>query len=76
MKKSGKARKKVLASPSQIFGTHVEHPGLTPRPFIRPALDVAGTKAVEAFKKSLAQSMKTAIRNAAKKYVPARGPQS
>jgi HK97 gp10 family phage protein len=75
MRKAGDKRKKVLASSSQIFGTHVQHPGLSPRPFIRPALDTAGKDAVDAMKKSLAASMKNAIRRAAKKYVPARGPQ-
>jgi HK97 gp10 family phage protein len=74
MKKSGQGRKKVLASSSQVFGTHVEHPGLNPRPFIRPALNAASGKAVAAMKASLAKSMKDAIRRAAKKFVPARGP--
>jgi HK97 gp10 family phage protein len=75
MRKSGDKRKKVLASSSQVFGTHVQHPGLSPRPFIRPALDAAGKTAVDAMKQSLAKSMKDAIRRAAKKYAPARGPQ-
>ena len=74
MRKAGEKRKKVLASSTQIFGSHVEHPGLNPRPFIRPALDTAGKDAVEAMKLSLAKSVKDAIRRAAKKYVPARAP--
>lgn len=63
MMKWGIAGKKVLASPDQIFGTHVNHPGEQPRPFMRPALQAAGKDAIEAMKKSLAQS----IQDAAKK---------
>jgi HK97 gp10 family phage protein len=67
MRKAGDAGKKVLASSSHVFGTHVEHPGLTPRPFIRPALDAAGPDAINAMKASLAKSIQDATRRANKK---------
>lgn len=76
MRKAGDKGKKVLASASQVFGTHVEHPGVHPKPFIRPALNAAGDKAIAAMKDSLANSVKTATRNASKAYAPARGPKS
>jgi HK97 gp10 family phage protein len=72
MMKSGVAAKKVLASSSQVFGSHVEHPGVHPRPFMRPALDASAKDALDAMKQSLAQSMKDAIRRAAKKFTPSR----
>jgi HK97 gp10 family phage protein len=75
MKKFGIKKKGVLASASQIFGTHVQHPGVNPKPFMRPALDAAGPDAVNAMKVSLAKSIKDATRRAAKKWAPARGPQ-
>lgn len=76
MRKAGDKGKKVLASPSQIFGTHVQHPGVNPKPFIRPALDVAAPAAIEAMKKSLAKSIKDATRRVSKSYAPARGPKN
>jgi HK97 gp10 family phage protein len=74
MSKFGIKQKKVLASSSQIFGTHVQHPGVHPKPFIRPALDAAGPDAIAAMKTSLAKSIKDATRRASKAYAPARGP--
>jgi HK97 gp10 family phage protein len=76
MRKQGIARKKVLASADQIFGTHIEHPGVHPKPFIRPALDVGGKPAIQAMKDSLAKSIKSATRKVSKSYAPARGPKS
>jgi HK97 gp10 family phage protein len=75
MRKFGDAKKKVLASSDQVFGTHIQHPGVNPKPFMRPALDAAGPDAVNAMKASLAKSIKDATRRAAKKWAPARGPQ-
>jgi HK97 gp10 family phage protein len=74
MRKAGDKGKKVLASSSQIFGSHVQHPGISPRPFIRPALDAAGPDAIAAMKTSLAKSIKDATRRVSKSYAPARKP--
>jgi HK97 gp10 family phage protein len=67
MMKMGVAAKKVLASSDQVFGTHVSHPGEQPRPFMRPALDVAGKEAVGAMKQSLIKSIAEAARRANRK---------
>jgi len=67
MIRMGIAAKKVLASSDQVFGTHVEHPGEQPRPFIRPALDAAGKDAVEAMKQSLIKSIANAAKRANRK---------
>lgn len=67
MRKAGDRGKKVLASSSQIFGTHVKHPGISPRPFIRPALDAAAPAAIDAAKVSLAASVSDAAKRANKK---------
>jgi HK97 gp10 family phage protein len=67
MMKAGIAAKKVLASSDQVFGTHVEHPGEQPRPFMRPALDASGKDAVEAMKQSLIKSIAAATKRANRK---------
>lgn len=74
MRKQGIKAKRVLASPEQIFGTHIEHPGLSPRPFMRPALQAATQRAIAAIRDSLAKNLKTAIRREANKMTPARAP--
>ncbi|HEY2361201.1 MAG TPA: HK97-gp10 family putative phage morphogenesis protein [Candidatus Angelobacter sp.] len=73
MRKQGIKSKKVLASADQIFGTHIEHPGLSPRPFMRPALQASAERAIAAMRDSLAKNLKAAIRKASKKFVPSRG---
>lgn len=47
---------KVLAEggAGAVFGRTVSHPGQPPRPFIRPALEAAGPRAVEIIRKRLA----------------------
>jgi HK97 gp10 family phage protein len=64
MRKQGDTGKKILASSSQIFGTHVEHPGLSPRPFMRPALQASARKAITAMRDSLAAGISAAAKKA------------
>jgi HK97 gp10 family phage protein len=70
MRKRGEKAKKVLASPDHIFGTHVQHPGIRPRPFMRPALDVSAKDAIEAIANSLKKSIAAAARRANRKNKP------
>jgi hypothetical protein len=76
MLRHGDSKKQVLASSDQVFGTHVAHPGESPRPFMRPALYASGPSAIQAMKESLAKSIKSATRKVSKSYAPARGPKS
>lgn len=63
MRKFGQARKGVLASADQVFGSHVSHPGVHPKPFMRPAFAKAGPEAVAA----ISEALKPEIQAAAKK---------
>ena len=56
-------RKKVLASTDSIFGRKVTHPGQSPRPFMRTALQAKGSQAIDA----IAQTLREEIPKAAKK---------
>lgn len=47
--------KKVMADgDGEAFGTTVKHPGHTPRPFLRPALDTSGDEGIRRMKERLA----------------------
>lgn len=48
-----KSDKKVLASPQQVYGTRVQHPGFSARPFLRPAMDVDGPRALAAMAQTI-----------------------
>lgn len=43
------ARGKVLAGNGRIFGKKVNHPGVTPRPFLKPALERNTTQVLQTF---------------------------
>lgn len=47
------ARKGSSLSFGKFFGQSVKHPGIKPRPFMRPALDIAHRKAVMATAKAI-----------------------
>jgi HK97 gp10 family phage protein len=69
-----KKRKKVLASPDQVFGTHVDHPGVKPVPFMRRALDVSGPEAIKVFREQLAQGIKRVAAKLSRQWAPRRKP--
>lgn len=48
---------KALSFPAGGFASQVSHPGATPRPFMRPALDSKALEAIEAVRAVVAQAV-------------------
>jgi HK97 gp10 family phage protein len=67
MRKAGVKAKKVLADgEGDFFGTHINHPGFQPKPFMRPALDARAKDAIEAARVSLVEGVAAAARKVRK----------
>jgi HK97 gp10 family phage protein len=63
MRKAGIKAKQVLTDgQGTFFGTHVNHPGFRPKPFMRPALDTRAKDAIEAARQSLVEGVAAAAR--------------
>ena len=68
------ATKRVLANKAgDVFGLVVNHPGHQARPFMRPAFDSAGNRAIEAFRRRMIVNVDKATARMAAGKVRLRG---